>query len=139
MRNIVCDVLFVAVVVALITGCGQTIPGGQGSLTNATPPLTARAMTSTGKLTVTPTKLKFTIKNPLTMTITEKGYTGQFTIASKSKKIVKLSKASAKGPGPDKIRVTALKAGTTVITVRDANGGSNNVPVSVTTGVIVIN
>lgn len=123
---------FFAVAVGL-AAC--SVPGGSGAPSTGMAPA-ARAGAST--LSVSPAKLNFTVTPKLVLTISEKGYTGKFTLTLAQAGLVKLSATSAKGPGPAKVSVTAKNAGTTTLVVADANGNSKKVAVTVTQGVIII-
>ena len=118
----------------LMTGCGRALPAATGTSFagfGATVPAAKG-----GGLNVTPAKLTFTTSKTLTLSISESGYKGTFKIANSGPKIVKIQ-ATAKGPSA-KVKARALSAGAAVITVSDSNGNKKKVPVSVTTGVVVI-
>ncbi len=119
-----------------LAGCARDLPA-------AGPPAAATARTATagaasGALLVTPAKLNFTTKAALVLTIREGRYHGAFTVAVKSAKVVGIPTRPLHGPGPVALRVLAKSAGTTIVIVRDALRHAVKVPVTVTTGVVVV-
>jgi hypothetical protein len=101
-------------------------------------PVADKKPLAAGPLTVTPAEISFTTVRKLTMKVSEKDYSGKFSIASQETSVATVSPKSGTGPGPIDITVTAGNAGSTKIIVKDDHGGSVTVPVSVTTGVIVV-
>ena len=123
---------------AMIASCGRAlIPGGSNTLA----PLPASVALRPGGsgLVVTPSKLAFTTKSRLVLTVSENGYHGKFTVVSGSSKVAKVSQSTLGGPGPVHDTVTAVGPGSTTITVSDSNHHKKIVPVSVTTAIVIIN
>jgi hypothetical protein len=123
------------VALAVLGGCAGSAATPSGS---SIAPVAAKKPLAAGPLTVTPTSVNFTTVRKLTMKVSEKDYTGKFSITSQETSVTTVSPKSATGPGPVDITVTAGNAGSTKIIVTDNHGGSVTVPVSVTTGVVVV-
>ena len=121
---------------AFIAAASLTACAAQSSIPSphvAGAPLAARA----AKLSASPSKLDFTTTPKLTLTVSEKGYTGAFTFSVVPANLVKFKPAKGKGPST-KVTMTAANAGKGTFTATDANGNAAKVPVTVTQGVIVI-
>jgi len=128
--------LLVGVAVLALTACSGARPGLEPSGVAAVPNA-ALAPFAAAKIGSTPSKLNFTTTPSMKLTVSEKKYTGKFTLSVSPSNLVKLSPSSAKGPSA-KITVTASNAGTGSISISDQNGGKAIVPVTVTQGVIII-
>jgi hypothetical protein len=124
-------ILFLA---AAISSCAgqRDIPG---SVSVAAPQNAANK--ATGKPTVSPKKLDFTTTPTLKLTVTEKGYSGNFTFSSSPKGIVKVHPSKGKGPSVS-VEVTAVSAGSATLIVSDDHKGSATVAVTVSQAVIII-
>jgi hypothetical protein len=123
------------VALAVLGGCaGSGTTPSNASLA----PVADKKPLASEPLTVTPTSISFTTVRKLTMKVSEKDYTGKFKIESQETSVSTVSPKSVAGPGPVDITVTAGNAGSTKIVVTDNHGGSVTVPVSVTTGVVVV-
>lgn len=126
----------------LPAGCGPTLPAAVGAVGGAQQPAmatkSAAVPAKASPIVVKPTKLNFTATPTLSLTVSESGYKGKFSIVSASTKIAKPLKASVKGPS-GKVPVKAIAAGATTITVSDTNHQKVHVPVSVTSAVVIVN
>ena len=123
-----------AIVLSVVTSaCGGTLtPAATGPSAVAPEVFVAKG----AALSVTPPKLSFTTSKTLVMKIDEAGYRGAFKIVNSAPKVVK-APASAKGPAAS-VKVESLAAGSATITVSDSKGNEKKIPVSVTTGVVVV-
>jgi len=121
-----------AIVALAACSNGQSMPLASG--TGSQPSVVAEAI---GKLTVNPTKLNFTTTPTLKLTVSEKGYTGKFTLKLSPAGIVKIKPATGKGPSL-KVTLTAVAAGKATLTAKDAAGHTKAVPITVTQGVVII-
>jgi hypothetical protein len=100
---------------------------------------TPKPTATPGKLLFVPHALNFTTVPTLVMRLKEPKYKGKFHFLVTPRHFVKIAPATVKGPSA-KITVTstATNPGTGTITILDDHGGKKNVPVTVTSGVIVI-
>jgi hypothetical protein len=134
-------------VIALAAGCaggvsqsalpvaGGSSFGGSVVTAKTTPKPTPKptAKPSPAVLTVDPAKLEFTATGQIdSFAVSEIGYKKTFAIKSACTSIASVSPSSASGPNAD-IRVKAGKAGTCVVSVKDAGGNAAKVTVYVTT------
>jgi len=105
----------------------------------AHPKPTPKPTPTPGKLKFAPRSLKFTTRPTLVLHILEAHYKGKFHFLVTPRRFVHVSPATVKGPGAKvKITATATNPGTGTVEILDDHGGKKTVPVTVTSGVIVI-
>lgn len=119
----------IAVLLAACNAAQSSIPSGT--------PTQPRLRAAGSKITASPAKLNFTTKPALKIAVSEKGYTGAFTLTVSPAGLVKIKPAKAKGPAVT-LTVTAVDAGKGTLSISDASGNSVAVAVTITKGVIVI-